>query len=405
MENGIKNKFIQKGIDFLKEVDTSIEETKEKAKEIKQKIEDTKTNLANISNNGKKKNWLEVLTIYWHKKTTVKNNKDLILSYLANGLKRGNNLLTLISKYKETLEPEIKDEAVIISILDEIIEIVETKGTNTTYILYQVGLLTEKEYLIISNYNDLHLGLELVLKMNKQQNNFNWAIALFFFPPFVVLIGLVIFQPEMKEFAYTAIEPINAHSKKMIKIPEYLEDRTFFLASTFLFTLFYILTMYTIEMVKKFKPHSYFRYFRLAEKEFIVNTFSSLLNLRKSGKSYVQSYKILSETSKDPFIKNFFDEIHTETKQGNIKGIYSISKKYNMDKFNLSYFKTGTLNNDLDNTVETILEYNKEKYEKQIALLVKFLPLIGEIIMTIILLKPLIDIIMVTTVDVMNFTL
>jgi len=163
--------------------------------------------------------------------------------------------------------------------------------------------------------------------------------------------------------------------------------------------------MYSINMVKRFKPTKFFKFFRLAEKEFIVNTFSALINLRKSGKSYIQSYKILSETTKDILTRTFYLKIYEASKEGNNASLYLIGKEYNMNKFNLSYLKIGTVNNDLDTTIETIYDYNLEIYQKQIKRLVKFLPLIGEIIMTIILLKPLIDIIMVTTVGAMDFTL
>lgn len=338
-------------------------------------------------------------------RTVLKQNKNLILSYFSSGLKRGNSLLTLILKYKETLDPNLKDEKLIISILDNIKNVIDEKGTNTSSILYKVGLLTEREYLIVSNYNELYIGLELVLKMGKQKNNFNLAILLLFFPPLVVLVGLFIFQPELKDFAYNAIEPINAQSKTRILIPSYLEDRWFFGIFIIIYLSIYFSIMYSIELIKEKKPYLYFKIFRLAEKEFIVNTFSSIVNLRKSGKSFSQTYNILSSTTNDTFIKNFYTKVYNETINGNINGIYKISNEFNMEKFNLSYFKIGVLNNDLDSTVDTILEYNTEKYDKQIALLVKYLPLVGEVIMTIILLKPLIDIIMVTTVDVMNFTL
>jgi len=352
--------------------------------------------------------YIEILTNFiknFSERTVLKQNKNLILTYFSSGLKRGNSLLMLILKYKETLDPNLKDEKLIISILDKIKNIIDEKGSNTSAILYEVGLLNEKEYLIVSNYNELYIGLELVLKMGKQKNNFNLAILLLFFPPLVVLVALFIFQPELKDFAYNAIEPINAQSKTRILIPAYLEDRWFFGIFISIYLSVYFSIMYSIELIKEKKPELYFKLFRLAEKEFIVNTFSSIINLRKSGKSFSQSYNILSTTSKDTFIKKFYTEVYNETVNGNINGIYKISNQFNMEKFNLSYFKIGVLNNDLDNTIDTILEYNTEKYDKQIALLVKYLPLVGEVVMTIILLKPLIDIIMVTTVDVMNFTL
>jgi len=341
---------------------------------------------------------------YITKITIIRQNKQLILSYLANGLKRGNNLLTLINKYKETLNDN-KEEKVIKNILNKINDIIDSQGTNTPDILYKVGLLTEKEYIIVSNYNELHLGLEVVLKMNKQKNNFNMAILLFLFPPFLVTIGLFIFQPELKSFAYSVLQPINEQSTTMIRIPSYLETRTAFGLSILGFILFYSFIIYSIEFIKKYYPEKYFLFFKLSEKEFIVNTFSALLNLRKSGKSYTQSYKILKDTTKDTIVKKYYSEVYELTKQGKIQAIYEISKKFNMSNFNLSYFKIGVLNNDLDNTIDTILEYNEEKYNKQVARLVKFLPLIGEIIMTLIIVKPLIDIIMVTTVGAMNFTL
>jgi len=391
-----KNRYINNVANSLKKIDDKIEKRK-KLKEKKEKKKE-KEILNNFTSFHKFKKFLI-------KQTIIKQNKPLILSYLASGLKQGNNLLTLITRYKETLNITDSEEKHIIGILDEIEHIIKTKGTNTTYILYQVGLLSENEYLIISNYNDLYIGLELVLKMNKQKNNFSWAITLFFFPSFIVLLGLLIFQPELKAFAYNALEPINSQSKTLIKIPAYLEDRTAYSIGLTLFITFYVFIMYSINMVKRFKPTKFFKFFRLAEKEFIVNTFSALINLRKSGKSYIQSYKILSETTKDILTRTFYLKIYEASKEGNNASLYLIGKEYNMNKFNLSYLKIGTVNNDLDTTIETIYDYNLEIYQKQIKRLVKFLPLIGEIIMTIILLKPLIDIIMVTTVGAMDFTL
>jgi len=144
----------------LKKIDDKIEKRK-KLKEKKEKKKE-KEILNNFTSFHKFKKFLI-------KQTIIKQNKPLILSYLASGFTR----------YKETLNITDSEEKHIIGILDEIEHIIKTKGTNTTYILYQVGLLSENEYLIISNYNDLYIGLELVLKMNKQKNNFSWAITLF----------------------------------------------------------------------------------------------------------------------------------------------------------------------------------------------------------------------------------
>lgn len=342
--------------------------------------------------------------VYLAKKNVIRQHKPLLLNYISNGLKQGNNFLTLIEQYKSTLS-NTQEEKIIISLLDNIINNIGINTTNTSQVLKEVGLLNDKEFIIVSNYTNLYTGLDLILNLNKQKNNFNLAILLLFFPPFIVTILLFIFQPEIRDFAYNALSSINEYSTTKITIPVYLEDRYFF-GYTILFIIFlYSSILYFINYIKEKHTYTFFRFFRLSEKEFIINTFSSIRSLRESGKSFTQSYKILSSTSKDIIIKKFYNEVYEQSQQGNKKALYDISKKFNLDKFNLSYFKIGILNNDLESSINTILEYNEIRYEKQIKFLIKVLPMIGEIIMTIIIVKPLIDIIMVTTVGAMKFTI
>lgn len=349
-------------------------------------------------------NFLKNNYIYrlYFKKVLFKKEKRHLLIFLEQGIKHGASTDSLLS----SILPEYERIGLVemYNIVMRTLFLMEDEGLNVGEAFHKSGLFTESEkmtYNAISK-NSISSAFEQILQQNKYKNEFKYAILMLIVPVLFVLFGYIVFLPEIKDFTLSLLEPVNAVSKTPIPIPSYFSDRTIFVVSFFSIIFFSGMFLYLVEYLKKNNPKLLFSFIKLIEREFVVNHFSVILQLMNSGLNLSDSVSVVMEDSDDALVKKILGEALEEMKEGHDLS-YTV-EKYFSDYATIAFLKSGEFNNQIEGSLGMILSHNKLLYEKLIARLVVWLPLAGEMVMTLVLLIPLLGILQVTTVGAMNFT-
>jgi hypothetical protein len=350
---------------------------------------------------------IENIMLSYYNTFVRKKENEFIFLYLSKGLRNGigfsSLLQVLISQYEQTLNDNRWNKYTLDDLNSLHLDITEN-GISVVDALFENNFLSASDREILKYSEKIYIGLEYLLTNNKTYNDMTWAILIFFLPALAVSTGYLIFQPEMKEFIYEMIKPIQNYSSTKFEVPPMFQDRSQFLILNFILYGTFISSFILIYLLKRFKPSFYFKYVPLAQSEFIVNNFSSIKNMLKTGTSLGKVFKTLKNNSSDKNSIDIFSELDEKLSKGDTS-IYTTFEKYGFDRANISYLKIGAITGSLSKTLDVLVDYNEEKRVNTSKLMLKILPLSGEILMAIILLKPLIDIIVLTTTGVLNFTL
>lgn len=341
------------------------------------------------------------INMYLYKKVKLNRRRIFLFNYLEQGLKNGSSFKGLLDSIAISL---YKTDIYMYNIILDVLDSMEKMGHTDTESLYKAGLINKTELNAISGISESepYKAYEFIINKNKNESNLKWGVGMLVAPVLIVLIGFIIFQPELKSFTKELLEPINNISTKEIEIPAYFESRDVFVY-WLAFTCFIIGSFaLLINLLKKYKINYLFKFFKIYEREFILNNISIFLSLIKSGYSPIKAINILADEEGEIVTRVIFKDIKYNQENG-LLSINEVLSKYNIDEATVAYIRSGEDNNDLEKALSIVLDYNKLKYENLTKILVKVLPLIGEIIMTIALLKPLIDIINVTTIGTMAF--
>lgn len=338
---------------------------------------------------------------YLYIKLLFNKERFHLFTYLSQGLRNGGTTRELL----ESISYEYKkaNKLFLSAIIDKVLDNMEQDGMSDGEAMYNANLITYIELQSIETISksEPYRAMQFINEKTKNNDNFKWAIGMLFFPPLLVILGYLIFQPEIKDMTITMLDPINSISTKVIDIPAYIKDRVFF-GTMFSSSLIFIsLLFFGINYLKNHDPKTLFKIFRINEREFVINNFEILLGLLKSGQSQMRAVELLASNS-DTISRKIFGEVAEAIREGD-KTMYEVFSSYGMDSATISYIRSGEMNNYLIESVEMALEYNRERYHKLSKILQKVMPLTGEILMTIILLKPLLDIITITTVGSLSF--
>lgn len=165
-------------------------------------------------NNFKKiKEIKEKIDKFIYKNIFLKRNRLYIFNYIAQGLKNGSSFKELI----ESISVGMKKNKYLYNTLIEIIEEMEINGLSDMEAMYKVGFITEIELNSISGISksEPYKAYEFIIKRSKSQSNLKWGVGMLFTPVILVLIGYIIFQPELKELTEELLAPINNLSTKL----------------------------------------------------------------------------------------------------------------------------------------------------------------------------------------------
>lgn len=342
------------------------------------------------------------LKYYLYKKTKFWSERFHLFTYISQGLRNGGTTKELLQSI--LIEYQKEKKVYMSKMIENTLYQMEEMGSTDAEAMQKAGLITIMELRSVEHISksEPYKAMNFLNNRMKNENNIKWAVGMLFFPTILVLLGYIIFQPELKDLTLQLLEPVNSVSKKAIEIPSYFNDRGAFL---FYFGLV-LAAMFSffgfVNYLEKNNIPLLFKLFKIKEREFIINNFEIFLSLLKSGQSPMRAIELLSDSNNTFIAKKIFGEMRLGLQEGDLY-MHEILSAYKVDSATVSYLRSGEENNFLIESIQSIVDYNNERYEKLVKILTKTLPLIGEIIMTIAILLPLIDIINTTTIGTMNF--
>jgi len=333
----------------------------------------------------------------------IKFKKDRLhlFTYISQGLKNGSTMTELLDSISVSYNHN--NSRMYKYVMDTIYNM-EELGESESEALYHAELINEEEKQSIEHIfsSEPYKAMDYLNTKTSNEDNLKWAVLMLFFPTILILILYIIFQPELKEMTEQMIAPVNDLSKNDIPVPDWFQNRDLFIKYLIL-TLGLMFGLFGfVEFLKRKYPKVLFTLFKIKEREFVLNNFEIILSLLKSGQSLMRSVELLSNRKTDHISSKIFNEIKKSMQEGD-SNISEILSKYNIDSATVSYIMSGERNNSMIESIKSVVDYNRNRYDSLIKKLSKYLPLLGEIAMTFIILIPLIDIINLTTIGVMNF--
>jgi len=338
---------------------------------------------------------------FLYRKLKFKKERFHLFVYISEGLRNGSTIVELLETIKESYGDKNK---YIQKYIQKTLYCMEELGDSEAEALYKSSLISLEEKQSIEHIfsSEPYKAMIFLNEKTSNEDNLKWAIGMLFFPTIFILLLYIIFQPELKEMTNEMLAPVNNLSLKKIAVPDWFEDRTMFLSYLTLVLGVMFGLFGFVSYLKKYNIPLLFKIFKIKEREFILNNFEIIQSLLNSGQSLMRSVELLSEQTNDIVAKKIFSEIRSSMQEGD-KFMYEVLKKYNIDSATISYIMSGEKNNSVNNAIRSVVNYNRDRYNLLISILSKYLQLAGEIIMTLIILLPLIDIINVTTIGTLNF--
>ena len=338
---------------------------------------------------------------FFYKLFKYKHDKKHLLLYLSQGLNHGSSATQLLESMAD--EYDKLNLTVMLEMVEKSLFYMEKEGLELGDAFKEVGLFDPSEalsYAAISKSSPAE-ALEHINKQNKSKNEFKYAILMLIFPVSIVLSGYLIFMPEVRDFALQMLEPINSVSSKKIPMPAYFEDRSIFAFGLLSILSLGVLANYLVHIGRHKYQRILFKSIKLIEREFILNNFTLLMQLMKSNMSLNRAVEVVLEDTKDPLTKKIFSDTEAAFEAGD--SMSSVLEHYLSDYATISYLRSGEHSNQIESSLAMAISHNEILHKKLVAKLIIWMPLAGEMLMTLVLLLPLLDIIMLTTSGAMSF--
>jgi len=326
--------------------------------------------------------------------------RELLLKFFAKGIERGIslNLLIKVKSEEYTLSGKIE----YLKLMNNLLKKVNDDGENITKSMYELNIINDYEFSILDSSPRMDDALEYILGSNSNNRQMNKIILSLFLPPLLGSLILIIGQPYLYELGHSIVDPINNLAKESnIQIPVYLNDKITFIKMFIIFLLTTIGFLSFMKIIKRYYIKQYFQLFPFTEKETTLEIMTNIYNLHKTGFSIGQSIDMLSKQNTKSFNNKIFSEMNDVLKTGNMN-LHLILNKYGFDPFTVGLFKIAETTSDFKEMLEDIITYNNERYNIMLKRLKTFVPLIGQLLMTAVILKPILDLIMLSTVGIMN---
>lgn len=359
-------------------------------------MEELKIKLHDIlKNNSLLQNLFSIIYIL----VQFKKDRNNFFLYMSIGLKGGTNISQLLETY---IRENKNEDMYFVPYLEKMQKELKEEGSKFSEVLRDVGMIDGDEFILFENINSAHQVLDYLVEKRKDQDSIRYALGMFFVPTILATIGFLVFQPEVKAWVEEMLLPINQYSTKLIEVPPMFQDRSTFFLMFLASTGAMLGVIFGLKLLRDKNPRAYFNLFKLGQSEFLVNSLSTVIRLKDAGVTYGVAFRMLSENSVDKTQKMFFKTLNDNFEQGQVS-VHQVLRAYGFSKDVISLIKIGELNSNLDATIELAYEHSKKNYEKKIKKMSMYMPLLGELFMTLTIIIPLIEIIAVTTIGTMGF--
>jgi len=283
------------------------------------------------------------------------------------------------------------------------------KGTKISTALFKAGIINENEKDILEKAKSLDKGLERIININKTDSQIVIGMLLLLSPPLILITALLIGRPYIEQILTNMVQPIIDVGGQPPPLPPYLTDNKILLMWNILMwgaTIVYFGMLY---LFSKSKPKYYFQLLPLLNYKYSYEILKNIKDFIDSGLSVSDTVEILSKIEKNPIKRNMYREMSKRFKQGRNDPISSVLEENGINLITVMLVQQGEMGTGSGKNYHkyiTIAEHEADvKYHKYVKTFVKASFWIGQFLMMGVALKPLVDVLLYTSIQQMNFKL
>jgi len=329
------------------------------------------------------------------------NDKKFIFILLKYTEKSGASLRKgIITKIKETRQ---KKDFLLEYILLKVLYYMDIRGLKIVEAMYKAGLVTLKEYSILLKSRNFSSGIDQITNMEKSSSTLVIYNLTLLAPMYIMLVVLLATHGLIKDTLKGMVAPMVKAGGTPPPLPHYIED-----ISTYLFfngiawsILIALLSFYYY--VKHYNIPLYFKIFKFNEQEIILEVLYNIESLTKSGINITDTVLILLESETNNVKREIYEQIHTAFIKGNIQ-LSTIFEYYNVNYQTIGLIATGEETGSIVTTLSLAYSSLKEMFTFNMKIYSKISFYGGQILMGMIIIKPIIDILLYTSIQQLNFS-
>jgi len=333
--------------------------------------------------------------------TFYKKEKVFTLILLKYTEKSGSPLRTgIVNKIKESRR---KKKFMMEYILLKILYYMDIKGHKIVEAMYLAKFITEKERSILMKARSIEEGIDQIANLEKRTSKLLVYNFLLLFPAYAMLLTLYLTHGLVKDVLEGMVKPIKDAGGTPPPLPNYMVDPQMYLTFNIMFfsLLFIVLAFYYY--IKYYNLPLYFKIFLFNEQEKTLDVLESVSSLINSGINLTDTAEILYKDEKDPVKRVLYGEIFKSFSKGDIS-LSQVFEFYNVNYSTISLISmgedTGKIQDGLFNAKNNV----NETYELNMKVYSKIAFYGGQLLMFLVIGKPMIDILLFTSIQQLNFS-
>ena len=328
------------------------------------------------------------------------NEKYRILNYLKNLEQVGNLYKGISLKEEEYTKRKMKGPlSVITKIKKEM-----NNGQNIINAMHDSSLINDQEKEVFLKARDFPSAIDQILDTREKKSKSIIGFLLILMPIGGILLLLLFSQESVLKILTDMSKPMIDAGATPAPIPAYMKTNTIYLLGNIVFFSIVSIFFVFLKWAKYNSPKIYFKTIPIFEEEYSLNLTKIILSMIKSGMSFSEAIKTLQKYEKDPIFKKIFTEITEDLAQGKMN-ISEILENNGINYSTTSLIKMGEDSGKMIEALTSAHQEIKERYERDISIFLKSALWIGQIGMILIALKPMIDIMLLTSIGQLNFKL
>lgn len=328
-----------------------------------------------------------------------KGEKDFFLSYLKSGDLGGISSKDLLEIKKD--EYLHLKRYIMADMVDKLLGEVR-RGVGLAEALQAIEVITESEYLTLTKSRSLSAGIDRITEKKKEAGGANGLLLLFFVPPIGITHLLLWTHGQVKDVLLKMTEPLREMTTKSVEIPGYLLDPTTYYIYGGLLHIILFGSIITFIVLKKINVPMYLKFLPYRRYEYTIDILHTIKSLKEAGISLSDSVKISIMGENDKIKLDIYKDIELSLKTG--KGqLADILAKYHLDFTSIGFIRTGEKTKRFDQLLSIAEGEIKDRYERILKKLHPIAKFGGQVAMLGIAFKPMVDIMILTSIGQMDF--
>jgi hypothetical protein len=326
--------------------------------------------------------------------------KYRVLNYLRNLDKVGNMKRGIELKQEEYTKRKKWGPLFVINKVNKHLK----SGKDIVEAMFRANLINSRERQVFEKSRTFSEATEQILDLQSKKSKSIMGFMLLLIPIGAILVLLLTTREMVNKVLTDMMKPIVAAGATPPPLPVYMESPLMYGLGNIAFFGGLLVVFLFMRYNKKHSPKVYFKTIPIFEEEYSFNIIHSLKSMLKSGTSLSDSAKILLDGEDDNIKKKIYGEIVESTKKG-VVSLADIFENNGINYSTVSLIKMGEDSGRMEEALNSAYNEIETRYNRDIKIFNTACMWGGQLGMIFISMKPMIDIMLLTSVGQLNFQL